>query len=113
MLTLTKLPSGDLRLALTADDEERDDIRQTVDQHGIRWALIDLLEGHLSNGWEIIEPEEVGALTDALILTDEAERDDYGDLTALGRVYWNPNYQIQDDVEELLTTGAAEWEGVS
>ena len=68
-------------------------------------AIFDLLEDWLDSGWEIVPPEDIGALTSAPILTDEIERDDHGQVTSIGRVWWFERYAIEDPVETLLTTG--------
>jgi len=48
-----------------------------------------------SSEWEELQPEEIGALTQALIITDCASRDDYGELVEVGNVYSDINtYQI-------------------
>src|SRR5687767_457297 len=65
----------------------------------------DLFEWHTCNGWEWIAPEEIGALTDAPILSDSVERDDQGRLMKVGDVYWFPNYQVESAVQTLHDTG--------
>jgi hypothetical protein len=71
------------------------------DAHGINAALCALLGDHLCNGWEMVPPEDIGALTAAPILSDEIVRDDEGRLTEAGRVYWYPDYAVRDEIEEL------------
>jgi hypothetical protein len=68
--------------------------------------LAEALAPMLENGWEWITPEEIGALTDAPIISDEATRDDYGNLSELGRVFWYSSYMILDPVEEMKGDGA-------
>jgi hypothetical protein len=75
-------------------------------------AMYTLLEDHLGSGWEFIAPEEIGALTSAMILTQDADRDDEGALKRVGRVYWDPDYQVRSTVEELAKSGRATWTGV-
>jgi hypothetical protein len=43
-------------------------------------------------------------LTSSIILTDDADRDS-GMMTRCGRVYWHPNYAVEDPIETLRTTG--------
>ncbi len=75
-------------------------------------ALYEMLEDHTANSdWEFVRPEEVGALTSGALLADRVERDDNGEITAVGNVYWDSGYQQTSTVEELLTTGKAVWEG--
>ena len=72
---------------------------------GTDYILADLLEDHLANGWEMVPPEDIGALTSAPILSDEVERDDFGKITKVGRVYWFPDYAVTCELEELLEKG--------
>ncbi len=75
--------------------------------------MTDLFEGKLCNGWELLRPEEIGALTGAPILSDETERDDSGSLKKLGRVYWFPNYQIESPIRTLWEKEIVTFEGVT
>ncbi len=52
--------------------------------------FLELFEYQLCNGWEKIEPENIGALTDSVILSDE-----------MGNIYWFPEYMILDYIEAL------------
>ena len=61
----------------------------------------DLIEYNLGNGWEMIAPKDIGALTSAPILSDEVERDDSVGIQQVGRVYWFPNYAKTSIVDEL------------
>ena len=74
--------------------------------------MADLFEQPLCNGWEPVRPEEIAALTSAPIFTDEAERDDHGQLVKVGRVYWFPNYQIESPVQTLRDKGEVVFTGV-
>jgi hypothetical protein len=89
-------------LRIVARDDARDDLACIVDDGG---DLLEALEWQLCNGWEVVRPEECGALTDGLIMTADAERDDHGKLTRLGVVYWDSDYQVQDALEVLSTRG--------
>ena len=71
------------------------------DAHGIHAALCALLEDHLCNGWEMVPPEDIGALTAAPILSDEIRRDEEGRVMEVGRVFWYPDYAVRDEIEEL------------
>lgn len=107
-----KLPNGNLRITLTEEGHET--IREWMADCGSedtqnQW-FPDLIEYQLCNGWEWISPEECGALTDALIVTDAAERDEDGEIVRLGRVYTNINYyQIEGDIPRLLRLGELIW----
>lgn len=92
------LPSGDLEISLI-DGEEYDCDRlcsMTPEQ-----ALGDLLEHQIGNGWDLIDPEDVGALTDSPIISDDVTIEDDGTRTISGNVWWFPNYQIENPVGTL------------
>lgn len=67
--------------------------------------IVEALEHQLSNGWEVVRPEECGALTDGLIITRDCERNDHGELTRLGRVYWDCDYQVTNALERVIEKG--------
>jgi hypothetical protein len=88
-------------------------IGEERDSHGINAALFALLEDHLCNGWEMLPPEDLGALTAAPILSDEIVRDEQGRLVEAGRVYWYPDYAVRDEIEEIRTKSAIVFQGVA
>lgn len=115
MITLEKI-NGDLKITLT--EEGREFLKENRNEDNSDWnkgtdfIYFDLTEGILCEEWEHIRPEECGAMTDGIIISDEAERDDQGNLTKLGRVYWYPNYQIRAEIDDLWEDGECILEGV-
>jgi len=102
-VNLHKMRNGTLRITFTPEG------RRLAKTGEIKYLFEDI--GANSN-WEEIRPEEIGALTDATILSDECERDDHGNLVKCGRVYSNIDYyQVEDDVDRLLRTGKLIWKG--
>ena len=113
-ITLEKLP-GKLRLTLTPKgreeleaklvpaDENHTDKYNWKEPHNT--ILQDLLEDHLCNGWEWLEPEEIGALTAAPLLSDSVLRNDKNEVTDYENVYWFPEYAVTSELEELLDKG--------
>lgn len=69
------------------------------------YIFLDLIEDWLCNGWEVIKPEEIGALTSALILSNEIVRNKYNEVIDIGKVYWYSDYQIKSEVQELFDNG--------
>lgn len=106
-LTITLLPEGRDELQQKIDDAANDSEaeRFEIDPIGADNVFLELIEYQLCNGWETIKPEECGALTDGLILTDDAERNDDGDLIALGRVYWDSQSAVKSAARELYERG--------
>lgn len=54
----------------------------------------------------------MAALTDAPILSDEIDRDDAGTIIEVGRVFWFPDYQVLEEIEELRNRGVLLFRGV-
>ncbi len=107
---------GGLKLTLTKCGKEflKDNRNEenTDWVEGTNYIYLELLEGAIQNGWETLPPEEIGALTDGIILSNEVDRDDYGKILKLGKVYWYPNYQIRSEIDDLWETGECILEGV-
>ena len=53
------------------------------------------------------------ALTAAPILSDEIVRDDTGRVTEAGRVYWFPDYQVRDEIDEIRQKLVLLFQGVA
>jgi len=62
-----------------------------------------------SNGWSFVRPEDVGALTDAPIISEDVDTDDQGNVRNVGTVYWYPEYDVRDPVAQLLENGYIEF----
>jgi hypothetical protein len=106
LVEFTKTHDGNLQLSLTESGRESlPEVIEMRDQFGIDTAFLDLIAHQLGEGWEEIKPLEVGALTSSIILTDDAGRDDLGVLTRCGRVFWHPNYAVEDPIETLQESG--------
>lgn len=73
--------------------------------HDSERALFDFLDHFLSNGWMMVPPEAIGALTDAPIISDELFINDDGDWVSYAphggdaKVYGHMNYMVEDPVE--------------
>jgi hypothetical protein len=99
---LVKLSDGKMKISLTDQGcRALDALERIRDQFGINAALREVLNDHIYNGWDEVYPEEIGALTSAMFLSDDVERDDSGRVIRIGRVYWNPCYAVSDEIQEL------------
>jgi len=111
---LEKPGDGNLHIRLTRNGRRHfQTIREEQDHFGTQAALFTLLEDHLGSGWEMVPPEDLGALTSSPILSDEIVRDDEGRVTEAGRVYWYPDYQVRDEIEELRSRLELIFQGVA
>lgn len=92
------------------DAEEREDLREPSEHHW-DYRFGEAFGYLLCNGWEWLAPEDIGALTDAPILSNCMSRDDDGTMTAhseCGRecgIFWFPNYMVEDPLETLRDKG--------
>lgn len=99
-IVLTDVGREALEEEMRSGDKRSDDI------------LFSLLEEHVQDGTiDFIRPEEVGALTDSPIFGTDVVRDDQGNVTSYRSLYWFPNYQVIDPVEELEEAGEVYFNG--
>jgi hypothetical protein len=103
-LEITLLPEGKEFVLETQSDPEKNIASNDF--------FYELVEWQTCNGWDYVQPEEIGALTSSLILSEHTERDDQGTLVQIGRVFWFPNYQVESEVETLLEKGKVVFTGV-
>ena len=52
-----------------------------------------------------VRPEDIGALTDAPIVTNEWSVEDNGEFLVTGKVWWYPNYMVSNFADGLMTLG--------
>ena len=99
-----KQPNGNIRIALL--EEAREDVQEIASKElDADNKLAQVIEWQLSNGWSFVRPEDVGALTDAPILSEEVDTDTQGNVLKVGTVYWYPQYDVRDPVAQLLQNG--------
>ena len=97
------LANGDLEITLDGT-EDREEIATWCGNEW--WSLFDLHGlGLAGNGWDAVAPEWIGALTDAPIVTDGCTWHDDGSHEVYGRVWWFPDYIVQDPIEALVDRG--------
>ena len=102
-------PNGNLKLSL--EDGDKDALQYAFDNHGANddMFLAEILE---HTGWQgngrlfQLSPEDIGALTEAPILTDCKDIADDGTITKVGNVWWFPNYMITSFAQKLMESGS-------
>lgn len=105
----TITPNGNLKFELAPPDLEQ--IEVMLERHGgnDKTFLSDMLDffGFTPNGeLYAINPQDVGALTDAPILADEVDYLDNGDTVVRGQVWWYPGYELKNFAQELAQNGS-------
>lgn len=94
------------KLHITLLPEAREDVQEIAFSQELTAdnKLAEVIEWHIGNGWSFVDPEDIGALTEAPILSDDVDYDDQG-KAKVGVVYWYPEYEVTDPVAQLLENG--------
>jgi hypothetical protein len=89
-----------------AQEDVQEITSRDIDADG---RLAEVIEWQLANGWSLVRPEDIGALTGAPILSEDLDTDDHGHVRNVGQVYWYPEYDVRDPVAQLLEHGYVEF----
>lgn len=94
LVSAEELPNGDLKIV-------------AVDKEGIEEAtdFVDAIEQLWTNGYNMIAPEDIGALTDAPIIGKDPKQGEEDKLIwdENSKDWWFPQYETVDPLEELKT----------
>lgn len=93
--------NGNLLLSLEDPNEDYRDIYDALESDG------SAMGGLTGNGWRVISPEQIGALIgdDCLIMTQDWDEDDQGNITRLGDYWYHREYAIRDPLDCLREDG--------
>jgi hypothetical protein len=104
MINVVNFEEKDDQLIITLTDEGREEL-ENLKKLPIMDALYELFEYYTCNGWTWVKPEEIGALTDSPIISNDFEYIDndkqFDDTKKYYSVYWFPDYMIKSEIEEL------------
>lgn len=76
--------------------------------------IYELLEGFVCNGdYDWINPEDIGALTDADIIGVVVYAGDTDEIEDVPVVYWDEQYCIRDTMKDLVAGKTVQWMGGS
>ncbi len=109
MTTFTISNSGNLIITLDKEGEEflaeQDEEKKTDED-----IFIDLIEYHLCNGYSLVRPEHIGALTDSLLIADGIIDDETTDEQASNINVWYYNYyMVTSYLSDLKSLGYVIW----
>lgn len=107
-MEMSTLPNGNLKFSLERGDKSF--IKQLLGKNGgdDKRFMASLLE---DTGWQgigklyLVKPEDIGALTDAPIVTDDFTIEDDGSVKVDGTVWWYPNYEFRHFASDFLEQG--------
>ena len=91
-----------LRVSFIGDDEAKREFLESLSEI----TFYDLAEYQNCNGWLITTADQLNQLSSCLVLSQDYSTDDNGEVIELGKAWSNfHNYQIVNEVEEILTVG--------
>ena len=106
MVEFEILENGKLRVKFVGDDQDRQEIKEHLEKHGINSAFANMTEPYWTNGWGVHTGDELNMMTGAMSIAQESTREDDGSLSLFGKVWTNfRNYQVVDEVSEILENG--------
>jgi hypothetical protein len=97
---------GNLVITLTNDGLV--DLKRLINTHPDwkdREIFLELLDQNLIEGWYVVDPEQIRAQADSLLLTDDIKYDNEGNVTYIGNTYWLPGGDVSGYIQPLLTNG--------
>lgn len=108
LVEFVKIP-GKLRIILLPG--KREEVK-TIVKESRNWfsAWAEILEYQLCNGWDRVDTSQI-ALWDSnqMLLSEDMDEDDHGNITRLGICYTYDLYAIRDELKELLREGFVDY----
>jgi hypothetical protein len=74
-------------------------------------AFIEAIENLLCNGLSTVRPEEIGALTDSIILSEFPPPDMSDHYPDDARFFWFPDYMLRSPLQDLRKHGKVIFDG--
>lgn len=116
-LLFTELENGNLRISA----ENKADFKQFIDDHSNDMltsfqpnsdqAFMELTEDYWTNGWGVFTADQLGQLSECLIVAKEATIEDDGSYTLYDRAWSNiADYQIVSPLTLILENGYYDFE---
>jgi len=111
-LKLEKIDNGVLRISLPktndekVDKEIKEEILELLEKNGSDDTFWELTEHYWTNGWGVCMADDLGQMSECLVVAEEMYHEDDGSLTLNGRVWSNiHNYQIACPIKTILSDG--------
>lgn len=93
-------------LKITTDSEGQAELKEMGEGVQSDDVMYDVFEPVVCNGLAWVAPEDIGALTDAPILSDDSKDDD-DKYPEDAKFYWYPSYQLKSPLCDLRDFGEA------
>ena len=101
------LVEGEKSLKIVPTPEGREEAKERLEdlagrKKGIDQILWELMEDITSNsGWRLIKGDDIGAMTEAPVLSNELLETENGDIVLSGRIYFYGKYATHNEIEDL------------
>ena len=109
MITLTILENNDLRLAWDetqyGSDENKEHMIEYCNSNGSQFALHEILEDHLGNGWSLFTADQLAQMSETPIISEDGMINDNGDIVLNEKAWFYKDYMITNPVEKILENG--------
>lgn len=106
MLKFTELENGNLRISLEDGYSPADLLDEVGDDIDSDFAFIELTEFYWANGWGVHRADDLGQLSECLVISKEAEIENDGSITLSGKAWSNVhNYMIVSHLREIVEKG--------
>lgn len=106
-IKFTELEEGKiLRVSFSGDAEDRQELIDLNEKVGCANAFREITESYWCNGWGVFQADDLGQMSQCLVIAEESSIEDDGSYTISGKAWTNiHNYQIVDEIECLLKDG--------
>lgn len=111
IIDITETPQG-LKISLIDTPDNRADLAEMIEAYDYDTVWWELLEPFSTNGsYNLISPELINALTESPIISnelpllEEETGKEFLDSTDTLKVWWFPNYMVENELMQLLETG--------
>ena len=106
MATFKQLENGDLELSIDNNDCEAIIEMREEKSMADGDIFLDIFEKQFCNGYAMVLPENIGALTDGILISDTIiDEETTKEETDSAKIWHNPNYQIESEIDVLINYG--------
>jgi hypothetical protein len=102
--TFEVLPNNALKITLTKEGRKENRLKahKRKEDGDFLWDMFEDI--FCNSSLEFLRPEEIGALTDSVIIGQDIQRDEDGNITKFDgteKIWWNPNYMVASIHDQL------------
>jgi len=94
-----------LRVYFSGNDEDRKELSGTFQENFLDTDMIfrEITESYWTNGWGVHTADELGQMSECLVIAEDSTVEDDGSITLSGKVWTNiHNYQIASPIDQIL-----------